>query len=99
MRIKLKNSAPIGMAGLWESWRSAEGRAIYTCLVITTATNELMSDIHDRMPVILKPEDEKVWLDPSIKDTHFLQQYLKPYDPKQMEAFEVSADINSPNNN
>ena len=99
MRIKLKNHAPFGMAGLWESWKSPEGINIYSCSVITTVPNELMTSIHDRMPVILKPEDEKDWLNPSINDPAYLQQYLKSFDPKQMEAFEVSTDVNSTKNN
>ncbi|MDV7764819.1 SOS response-associated peptidase [Peribacillus sp. CSMR9] len=99
MRIKLKNHAPFGMAGLWESWKSREGINIYSCSVITTVPNELMTSIHDRMPVILKPEDEKDWLNPSINDPAYLQQYLKSFDPEQMEAFEVSTDVNSTKNN
>lgn len=99
MRIKLKNHAPFGMAGLWESWKSPEGISIYSCSVITTVPNELMTSIHDRMPVILKPEDEKDWLNPSINDTAYLQQYLKSFDSEQMEAFEVSTDVNSTKNN
>ncbi|MDM5295031.1 SOS response-associated peptidase [Peribacillus simplex] len=99
MRIKLKNHAPFGMAGLWESWKSPEGINIYSCSVITTVPNELMTSIHDRMPVILKPEDEKDWLNPSINDPAYLQQYLKSFDPEQMEAFEVSTDVNSTKNN
>ncbi len=99
MRIKLKNHAPFGMAGLWESWKSPEGISIYSCSVITTVPNELMTSIHDRMPVILKPEDEKDWLNPSINDPAYLQQYLKPFDSEQMEAFEVSTDVNSTKNN
>ena len=99
MRIKLKNHAPFGMAGIWESWKSPEGRSIYTCSVITTVPNELMTSIHDRMPVILKPEDEKDWLNPSINDAAYLQQYLKSFDSEQMEAFEVSTDVNSTKNN
>ncbi|MGG3498016.1 SOS response-associated peptidase [Peribacillus simplex] len=99
MRIKLKNHAPFGMAGLWESWKSPEGINIYSCSVITTVPNELMTSIHDRMPVILKPEDEKDWLNPSINDPAHLQQYLKSFDPEQMEAFEVSTDVNSTKNN
>ncbi|MFD4819006.1 SOS response-associated peptidase [Peribacillus butanolivorans] len=99
MRIKLKSNVPFGMAGLWESWKSPEGITIYSCSVITTTPNELMTSIHDRMPVILKPEDEKTWLDPSINDTAYLQQYLKSFDTEQMEAFEVSNDVNSPKNN
>lgn len=99
MRIKLKNHAPFGMAGLWESWKSPEGISIYSCSVITTVPNELMTSIHDRMPVILKSEDEKDWLNPSINDTAYLQQYLKSFDSQQMEAFEVSTDVNSTKNN
>ncbi|MFK4390218.1 putative SOS response-associated peptidase YedK [Peribacillus frigoritolerans] len=99
MRIKLKNHAPFGMAGLWESWKSHEGISIYSCSVITTVPNELMTSIHDRMPVILKPEDEKDWLNPSINDPAYLQQYLKSFDSEQMEAFEVSNDVNSTKNN
>ncbi|MCP1490128.1 putative SOS response-associated peptidase YedK [Peribacillus frigoritolerans] len=99
IRIKLKNHAPFGMAGLWESWKSPEGIRIYSCSVITTVPNELMTSIHDRMPVILKPEDEKDWLNPSINDPAYLQQYLKSFDSEQMEAFEVSTDVNSTKNN
>lgn len=99
MRIKLKNHAPFGMAGLWESWKSPEGISIYSCSVITTVPNELMTSIHDRMPVILKSEDEKDWLNPSINDPAYLQQYLKSFDSEQMEAFEVSTDVNSTKNN
>jgi putative SOS response-associated peptidase YedK len=99
MRIKLKNHAPFGMAGLWESWKSPEGISIYSCSIITTVPNELMTSIHDRMPVILKPEDEKDWLNPSINDPAYLQQYLKSFDSEHMEAFEVSTDVNSTKNN
>jgi putative SOS response-associated peptidase YedK len=99
MRIKLKSDELFAMAGLWESWKSPEGKTIYSCSVITTQPNELVQDIHDRMPVILKPEDEKNWLDPSISDTSKLQPLLKPLEPSLMEAYEVSPLVNSPKNN
>ncbi|GAB6254939.1 SOS response-associated peptidase [Peribacillus sp. N1] len=99
MRIKLKNHAPFGMAGIWESWKTPEGISVYSCSVITTVPNELMTSIHDRMPVILKPEDEKEWLSPTNNDPAYLQQYLKSFDSEQMEAFEVSTDVNSTKNN
>lgn len=99
MRIKLKTDEPFGMAGLWEAWQSPEGKNIYSCTVITTIPNNLMSTIHDRMPVILKPEDIKNWLNPSIEDLDFLNSLLKPFDDSFMEAFEVSTDVNSPKNN
>jgi putative SOS response-associated peptidase YedK len=87
------------MAGIWESWKSPEGITVYSCSVITTVPNELMTSIHDRMPVILKPEDEKDWLNPINNDPAYLQQYLKSFDSEQMEAFEVSTDVNSTKNN
>jgi len=99
MRIKLRSDELFAMAGLWESWKSPEGKTIYSCSVITTQPNELVQDIHDRMPVILKPEDEKKWLDPSISDTSKLQPLLKPLEPSLMEAYEVSPLVNSPKNN
>ena len=99
MRIKLKSNELFSMAGLWENWKSPDGKSIYSCSVITTSPNELVQDIHDRMPVILKPEDEKYWLDPSITDTTKLHPLLKPLDHALMEAYEVSPLVNSPKNN
>ncbi len=99
MRIKLKNNELFGMAGLWEQWKSPEGKSIFSCSVITTAPNLLMKDIHNRMPVILKREDEKVWLNPAITNPLELQQLLTPLDAELMEAYEVSSLVNSPKNN
>lgn len=99
MRIKLKDDNLFAMAGLWDKWKSPEGQSVFSCSVITTAPNELMKDIHERMPVILKPEDEHKWLDPSITDTNFLNQFLVSFNKDQMEAYEVSSLVNSPKNN
>ena len=99
MRIKLKSNDLFAMAGLWETWKSPEGKPVYSCSVITTHPNELVQDIHDRMPVILKPEDEKYWLNPSIKDTSKLNHLLRPLEQGLMEAYEVSPLVNSPKNN
>jgi putative SOS response-associated peptidase YedK len=99
MRIQLKAKKLFAMAGIWENWKSPEGKALYSCSVITTGPNELMKDIHDRMPAILKPDDEKIWLDPSISDLDYLYQFLKPLDENLMDAYEVSSLVNSPKNN
>lgn len=99
MRITLQSGELFSMAGLWEQWNSPEGASIFTCTVITTAANSLMSDIHDRMPVILKPQDEKVWLNHSMSSQKSLSDLLKPFDPDLMEAYEVSSLVNSPKNN
>jgi putative SOS response-associated peptidase YedK len=99
MRIKLKEDDLFAMAGIWESWKSPEGRSIYSCAVITTEPNELMKNIHDRMPCILEQSDEKIWLDPALADSAYLNQCLQPLDEALMEAYEVSSLVNSPKNN
>ncbi|MEK3887745.1 SOS response-associated peptidase [Bacillus sp. FSL K6-3431] len=99
MRIKLKSDNLFAMAGLWESWKSPEGESIYSCTVITTQPNKLVKDIHDRMPVILKPEDERIWLDKSITDSDQLNDLLNPLPENLMDAYEVSSLVNSPKNN
>ncbi|MGX6444989.1 SOS response-associated peptidase [Neobacillus sp. K501] len=99
MRIKLKSNELFAMAGLWEKWKSPEGTNIYSCSVITTTPNQLVKDIHDRMPVILHPEDENRWLDPSIEDPKQLNDLLKPLEPELMDTHEVSPLVNSPKNN
>ncbi|MEH7072724.1 SOS response-associated peptidase [Neobacillus drentensis] len=99
MRIKLKSDDMFAMAGIWEAWKSPVGKTLYTCSVITTEPNALMKDIHDRMPVILKPDDEKIWLNPSVSDPHELNKLLVPFDETLMETYEVSSLVNSPKNN
>jgi putative SOS response-associated peptidase YedK len=99
VRIKLKDNSLFAMAGLWEKWVSEEGKSIFSCTVITTEPNSLVGKIHDRMPVILKPEDEKIWLDSNIEDIHVLNKLLVPLDENLMDAYEVSHLVNSPKNN
>ncbi|TWT16086.1 SOS response-associated peptidase [Planomicrobium sp. CPCC 101079] len=99
MRIKMKSEEPFAFAGLWESWKSPDGKTVNTCSILTTKPNDLMAAIHDRMPVVLSKEAEKVWLDPSVQDPEVLSGLLKPFDAKQMEAYEVSPAVNSPKNN
>jgi putative SOS response-associated peptidase YedK len=99
MRIKLKSEQLFAMAGLWENWKSPEGKSIFSCTVITTTPNNLVKEIHDRMPVILRPEDEKIWLDPTLNDTRLLDQLMVPLNESLMETYEVSSLVNSPKNN
>ena len=97
--IKLKSDEPFGFAGLWESWRAQEGKLVHSCTIITTKANEAVSAVHERMPVILKQEDEKLWLDPGLHDTNLLDKLLTPCQSGMMDIFEVSKDVNSPKNN
>ncbi|MGG0773735.1 SOS response-associated peptidase [Bacillus rugosus] len=99
MRIKLKSSNLFAFAGLYEKWNTPEGNPLYTCTIITTKPNELMENIHDRMPVILTDENEKEWLNPKNTDSDYLKSLLLPYDADDMEAYQVSSLVNSPKNN
>jgi putative SOS response-associated peptidase YedK len=99
IRIKLKSNDLFAMAGIWERWKSPEGNSLFSCSIITTTPNELMKDIHDRMPVILNKEDEQEWLDPSLNDVSKVSHLLKPLAADNMEAYEVSSLVNSPSNN
>jgi putative SOS response-associated peptidase YedK len=98
-RITLKNKEQFAFAGLWDSWKSPGGDIINSCTIITTTTNELMAELHDRMPVILSRETESLWLDQSIMDSGFLKSFLVPYPADLMMTYEVSAIVNSPKNN
>ena len=95
--IHMKDRSPFAFAGLWESWRDAQ--EIRSCTIITTEANELVGDIHNRMPVILAPEDYSLWLDPDFKEKEALTSLLRPYPNDAMEAYPVSRRVNSPSNN
>lgn len=95
MRIMLESEETFAFAGLWETWKRPDDSWMLSCTIITTSANELVSDIHDRMPVILDPDVEPVWLDPDLDDTSVLSELLVPYPSELMTAYEVSRIVNS----
>jgi putative SOS response-associated peptidase YedK len=95
--IRLKDDRPFAFAGLAEHWHR-EDQTIDSCTVITTEPNELMANIHDRMPVILSPDDYNLWLDPEFQVKEKLLSLLKPYPADEMTAYPVSTLVNSPKN-
>ena len=84
-------------AGLTERWNGPDG-PVYSCAIITTDANALMRDIHDRMPVILAPEDHTAWLDPANQAIAKLKELLKPCPARMMAAHPVSTRVNTPRN-
>lgn len=98
LRFVLRSREPFAFAGLWDSWQTPEGDTLFTFTIITTEANELMSTIHDRMPVILHQKDEDQWLDPELKDVNKLIPLLAPYPSDLMDCYEVSPRVNSPKN-
>lgn len=83
-------------AGLWTP--GAGGGVPPTCTIITTLPNELLAEIHDRMPAILERPDEERWLDPRATDTAELSSCLRPLPSERMEAYPVSTRVSSPGN-
>ena len=96
--IHLKDGAPFAFAGLWDEWQAPDGSSLRTCTIITTAPNPLVAPIHDRMPVLLQPADYDEWLDPAPRAPASLQRLIAPFAPEPMEAYPVSALVNSPSN-
>ena len=96
--IHLKGSKPFCFAGLWERWSKGE-KPVETCTILTTDANKLMAPLHDRMPVIIAPEDYDLWLDVAVQEPERLQPLLRPYPEAEMEAYLVSTLVNSPKNN
>jgi len=96
-RIFLKNNELFSMAGIWDTWKDGEDRPINSFSIITTTPNSLMKNIHHRMPVILRKEDEKKWLEKT--DQNELLKLLKPFEDKLMDTYPISELVNSPTNN
>lgn len=98
MRFVLKSREPFAFAGLWERWQKPDGNELRSFTIITTQANDLIRPVHDRMPVILRQENEEQWLDSSVTDARKLTPLLSQYPADAMEAFAVSTLVNSPKN-
>ncbi len=98
MYVRMRSGAPFAFAGLWESWDSPLGDQILSCTIITTMPNDLLSTIHNRMPVILPAWAYDAWLDPAERSPEELAPLLKPYPAEEMEAYPVSTLVNNPAN-
>jgi putative SOS response-associated peptidase YedK len=93
--VYLKNRQPFGLAGLWDVWRKPDGKRLESFTIITTEPNELVRPVHNRMPAILRPEDEEQWLDASRTSFVKAKSLLKPYPEELMDAHDVSTIVNS----
>lgn len=96
-RIRIKEQLLFSMAGIWEQWENPAGGLLQSFAIITTSANKLLAELHNRMPVILSPETEQLWL--SDIENKQLLSLLQPFDAKAMEAYPVSSRLNSPRNN
>ena len=94
--VGLADGSPLAFAGVWDQWTDREtGEVVDSCAIVTTEPNTLMADIHDRMPVVVGPDERDVWLHGSPDDARHV---LRPYDPDEMKAWPVDAAVGNVRN-
>ena len=98
-RITLKDEELFSIAGLWDEWVSKEGERYNTFTIITTQANDVMSSLHERMPVILARDTEEAWLSADVRDPNEVEQFLRPYPDDEMRVYPVSTRVNNTRNN
>lgn len=91
--IRLANEQPFAFAGLWETWGDLE-----TCTIVTTAANDLLKPMHERMPVILSPVDYDIWLDPNTIKREPLEFLFESYPAHEMKVDPVSTYVSNARN-
>jgi putative SOS response-associated peptidase YedK len=94
----MADDSMFAFAGLWDRWRDSQGNTLASCTILTTKPNALVSEIHDRMPAILRREDYDLWLDPGIVEPARVADLLLPLDPRLMRKYPVSTRVNSVKN-
>ncbi len=94
----LKSGEPYAFAGLWDKWQGKDREALETFTILTTDPNELMEQVHNRMPVILEPQDYDRWLDPEVTERPPVD-LLRPFPAERMRAWPVSERVGNVRNN
>jgi putative SOS response-associated peptidase YedK len=94
----MKDDSLFAFAGVWDRWRSPSGQVLESCSILTNAPNELLEDVHDRMPVILPRRHYQTWLTAPTAEAERLAELLVPFDASLMRRYAVSALVNKPQN-
>lgn len=95
VRVVLKTREPFAFAGLWDEWKGPDGRALRSFTILTTEAPASLRDLHDRVPVILNPQTEALWLDPSAPARRLGETLVAPPEGS-LEVYPVSPLVNSP---
>jgi putative SOS response-associated peptidase YedK len=97
--FRFKGGGPFAFAGIWSAWKPDDGAApLFTCAILTTAPNDVVKPVHDRMPLVLPPEHYDTWLDRSLTDPAGLKPLLRPYPTDLMEALPLAPVVNNVTN-
>lgn len=94
----LKDDSLFAFAGIWDRWMAPAGQAIESCAILTTTPNQLLRDVHDRMPAMLNEQDYDEWLATPPTESHRLTDLLVPCDACLMKRYPVSSLVNYPQN-
>jgi putative SOS response-associated peptidase YedK len=94
--FRMRDERPFGFAGLWERWEGEGGQVVNSCAILTTKANELLRPVHDRMPVILHPDDYELRLDGDARELDLVREVLRPYPAEEMTGYPVGVSVNSP---
>ncbi len=92
--IHVKDDPVFSFAGLYDTWRNPAGAILQTYTIITTAANEMVAPLHDRMPVILKQDDEMRWLSSEVIPAEEINRILAQFPAEEMVAYPVSERVN-----
>jgi putative SOS response-associated peptidase YedK len=92
--IRPKSGAPLAFGGLWETWTGPNGEELETAAIVTTTANRTLKAIHDRMPIIIPPEQFDLWLGDRDEDTKAATALIKPAPDDLLEAIPVSSGVN-----
>ncbi|MDX1612706.1 MAG: SOS response-associated peptidase [Candidatus Promineifilaceae bacterium] len=98
VRVQLQDGGLFALAGLWEHWQGSDGSEIESCTILTTKPNDLVAEVHNRMPVILAPEDYDLWLDRGAQHPAEVQPLLDAYPSEALRYYQVSTHVNNPRN-
>ena len=93
--FKRKDKRCFAIAGIWEYWRHPSGEMIHSCSLVTTAANDLMRSVHERMPAIIPPREYATWLDIESYDPVELKSLLLPDSSNLFEMYPVSTKMNN----
>jgi putative SOS response-associated peptidase YedK len=96
--FEMKDDSLFAFAGIWDCWKSPTGPLLEPCSILTTAPNEFLADVHDRMPVILPRRHYNAWLTAPTSEAERLSELLVPFDASLMKRYAVSSLVNKPQN-
>ena len=92
--IGMIDESMFALGGIWEYWAVEGHDPVLSCAIIVTDANELIANLHERMPLIIAREDWDRWLDPELTDAAEIEKLLKPFPAEEMRAYPVSTRVN-----